>query len=1266
MSNSMNGSRYNNSRNRVAESERPVITAPYNFIEINERVLEAYRSAYDLPDARALSDQLLSGEISYNVEAKTHIAFEQVPNKSLTASMIRGLVRSNLQILSFSSVDDDIEDETYKYRNFFSKHYLSVMGKSVVEGKSNRSRYNEYTNIRAGFIRKTDQGWTITPSTAFEGKGYKTIKLTYIQSKYSDWRKRFNVSYKSYKNVFDSLKQISWSNRDTITRSKTIHEPFVIKVSWKEGTQGDVVSIREEGILENSAYLVNPSEIYRGVSMYLVPIEEGTADTTDRVELSVEDISNYERYLKRQGGNVHNRFKDFYSLPSEGEKPVFYILHDGHCEFGFSYLFPIQYLHAVKEGIPKSHKENEIDYCKAIFGFYGLRDKSGGKLNYQGRVSFLEPQRVNDAMRHITSASLPDPKPFSSANYLNNDNGEGYNAEYFRINGIKQYWLQNEINLSIFKSFPNKMERNIYINDSGTQYKGKVLFNNLREDELGLLIWSIGLNEGCDQNIGAAKQYGFGRVTITVTDVEKYLYRPVNSSDDLLSQIESVSLDPDHYISVFQEKLNLFLNGKLKTNKRLQDFFIMKNAKLIPDAQKTGYEFSTKIKKKLARFPKITDVASSQKWLIIPESIIEDIELITWEQFIQEPPLRMKEMFPEMQIYNAYKEMTEIMRLYESNHLFAIREEILREYLELIDRINTLIEKRKARSGSGSKSNAIDENIDICIRKINELNKVMEQFRVQFPQEVVPQLKVSVDPTVLDNEEQKINLAVQLSLPEESALIRVNYFQINADGEREYRDGRKFFLSGGDSRDVEAELAVSDSELKQSYTRFSFKLEYQYRTDNGPAVLEYEEVFEIPLLQGEYKELENPYSSWLGNPVSDQNMFFGRTAMLHEIMEKIDSCSNEHPSGRNIIIYGQKRTGKSTLLYFLEENLRSCEPGKYVVINIGNVGSALQIDLNAEDSGKVNLKLFFKRMIDAAEDELSDNHEDLFDEMEEEGFEFPSLRDASDAEAMYICGIFYEKLFKRLGADRRIILLIDEFTYFYDMIIKGYMDDNFMKFWKAFIQNTKICAVLIGQDYMDDFRNRFANEFGASDHIRISYLDREASIELIQKPFRKYNGYEGFNDESIEEMIRLTSGSAFYLMHMCSALVSYLNVRKRGRVVTEFVLNDFLSNYWMNADSPRRIDRSFFESLYNDGTHPGWDDDNLTILHEIAEADTGSGAKKDELLKKMEDVYVNSNRSMALCREQINRLVYRDVLSERGRMLKIRVALFVMWLKKIY
>ena len=35
MSNSMNGSRYNNSRNRVAESERPVITAPYNFIEIN-------------------------------------------------------------------------------------------------------------------------------------------------------------------------------------------------------------------------------------------------------------------------------------------------------------------------------------------------------------------------------------------------------------------------------------------------------------------------------------------------------------------------------------------------------------------------------------------------------------------------------------------------------------------------------------------------------------------------------------------------------------------------------------------------------------------------------------------------------------------------------------------------------------------------------------------------------------------------------------------------------------------------------------------------------------------------------------------------------------------------------------------------------------------------------------------------------------------------------------------------------------------------------
>ena len=63
-------------------------------------------------------------------------------------------------------------------------------------------------------------------------------------------------------------------------------------------------------------------------------------------------------------------------------------------------------------------------------------------------------------------------------------------------------------------------------------FKGKIKFNNLNEDELGLLLWALYIHPDAQQNIGKGKPYGFGNIkvkdiSLSVKDISKKLYRKI-------------------------------------------------------------------------------------------------------------------------------------------------------------------------------------------------------------------------------------------------------------------------------------------------------------------------------------------------------------------------------------------------------------------------------------------------------------------------------------------------------------------------------------------------------------------------------------------------------------------------------------------------------------------------------------------------------------------------------------------------------------------
>src|SRR5262245_41593268 len=69
--------------------------------------------------------------------------------------------------------------------------------------------------------------------------------------------------------------------------------------------------------------------------------------------------------------------------------------------------------------------------------------------------------------------------------------------------------------------------------------------------------------------------------------------------------------------------------------------------------------------------------------------------------------------------------------------------------------------------------------------------------------------------------------------------------------------------------------------------------------------------------------LLNPYIA--GNPLKDKNAFFGRDDIVREVTQMLN-----HPDEKAIVLYGQRRIGKTTILLQIDQKLTA--EGKFTPI----------------------------------------------------------------------------------------------------------------------------------------------------------------------------------------------------------------------------------------------------------------------------------------------------------------------------------------------
>jgi len=391
----------------------------------------------------------------------------------------------------------------------------------------------------------------------------------------------------------------------------------------------------------------------------------------------------------------------------------------------------------------------------------------------------------------------------------------------------------------------------------------------------------------------------------------------------------------------------------------------------------------------------------------------------------------------------------------------------------------------------------------------------------------------------------------------------------------------------------------------------------------------------VTLTEELFEDFHNPYTEWSGSSiVTKEKMFKGRTAFVDEIVDTLKKV------GRNkaIVIHGQKRSGKSSILYHVARKLENQTDSNFLPIEL-DIG-AIQVNMN--------VSTFFHTILTRFESKLA---------------EIPPIPSVSElSENPGTIFINYLRKINKLPEMKNYVplLIIDEFTYLYLMIKKGHVSENFMLTWKSIIEKHLFAVLLAGADDMPDFIKENANAFASNMQKYVGYLDKNGARELIVEPIWDHKkNLSRLQETAFEKMFKLTAGNPFYIQILMDRLAKYMKDKNIGRAIladVDKVVEDYINQLQL-GEAPAIFD-NLTSCLPKDNEKTRLE---MRILQIIAHITTNDDfATNQSILQEF------GNNEHEDVQNIILRLLERNVLVSKPYVMayKIQVELFKLWLNQ--
>ncbi|MBV9231568.1 MAG: AAA family ATPase, partial [Chloroflexi bacterium] len=354
----------------------------------------------------------------------------------------------------------------------------------------------------------------------------------------------------------------------------------------------------------------------------------------------------------------------------------------------------------------------------------------------------------------------------------------------------------------------------------------------------------------------------------------------------------------------------------------------------------------------------------------------------------------------------------------------------------------------------------------------------------------------------------------------------------------------------------------------------------------------------------EFRYIPNPYST--GTPTHDSKMFYGRESDMAYLQDNLTRDAKTV-----IVLYGQRRTGKTTLLLQL--------------IATSAFGEDIPVLIDMQRvSYNINIHNFLYRVASYIAQAMKKKHIPICQ---------PELRDF-DADPTHAFDLFLDNVEEQLKG-RKLILLIDEFEVLEEEVLKGKLESEIFEYLRNILQHRQNINFLFSgthkiTKYTKWYRSIF---FNIARHHRLSRLTPKGAEALIRQPVISYLEYEPL---TVKKIRQLTDDQPYLIHLMCRAIVDYCNDKRK----TYVTLND--------------VNTVLHEVMQTGQFHLDWLLDQVSPEERVALSVLAEGGKEEGrwlTLDEIEEIY--RQRRLVFKREYLlaalKALIEADIIESESR-----------------
>ena len=526
-------SRNNNFRENKINLKEPVKVKqyPYNFVSLKDKndVVDRGERKLGTNTGKLVcklenkTPLFIMGESEQDSKGHTKERFYREKGiPIIPASSLKGAIRNVIDVLT-NSVIRNVEDEKLEQRIGAGK-FESVFG--IIES-----------------LPENGKNGVIVEAERIKVKTKEKIEIEHKKFNFEDNGKKFSKKYNNKDGLIErvKLKDSIYNLKETEIKIKpgvTTVEKLITNFEEYKNYLAD----NENGV-QGVLWFSSPifGKIYEKL---LIPKKNGR-----KFEFSKEEYEDFKYIIKQRAERIKNG-KDinsstfYYDKNLEKGDPLLFQQKDGKIaeHLAFSEIPRLRYKFSPLDLVPEEFRPSDslkkLSFSERLFGTTGDttkkdEEKKDELVALSGRVFFEDAKNYKPEMI---------------------DNGN----KGVSIRGRKFYWHHKEkigkpfseyrksVEIPKDKNGQNKFAYNssLELMDINNEFEFNVNFENLTDEELGVLIYAIELEDGLLHKIGKGKAFGFGSCKIEIK--EFLLENRDKYKDFLIEPFEKESKKEDH------------------------------------------------------------------------------------------------------------------------------------------------------------------------------------------------------------------------------------------------------------------------------------------------------------------------------------------------------------------------------------------------------------------------------------------------------------------------------------------------------------------------------------------------------------------------------------------------------------------------------------------------------------------------------------------------------------------------------------------------